>query len=146
MLFPNCHTRVHAEGIPTKQELQQYKLKQEIAYELPVLSRLTNLEREFVIGLADLPLDEQITFSKFFWSGEFPCESSDAALQRYRKDVGFLLLQEFGIISLDTDDVIECTFDTPRLFSVSLRARLTGKGVRWLQYLRNSNQLSNLDA
>jgi HNH endonuclease len=146
VLCPNCHTRVHSEGIPTKQELRQYKLKQEIAYELPVLSRLTNTEREFVVRLAKLPLDEQITFSQFFWSDEFPCESGDAALQQYRKEVGFFLLQEFGIISLDTENVIECTFDKPRLFSVSLRARLTGKGVKWLQYLRTSNQLAILDA
>lgn len=40
VLCPNCHTRVHIEGVPSKAELKHYKLKQEIAYQLPILSHL----------------------------------------------------------------------------------------------------------
>lgn len=64
VLCPNCHTRVHAQGIPSPEELRHYKLKQEIAYELPIINRLTDDEKALIREVASLPPEKQIIFSK----------------------------------------------------------------------------------
>lgn len=62
VLCPNCHTRVHQEGVPTKTELRHYKLKQEVAYKLPVLHRLSQDEKQLLKVLGELPAEQRPTY------------------------------------------------------------------------------------
>jgi hypothetical protein len=131
VLCPNCHTRVHSEGIPSKDELKHYKLKQEIAYELPVLSRLSPEERALVFEIAGLSPDRQFAFSRRYHAN-VSAPNQDEAIEKYRTDVGHLHLQEAGILAVDLEHVV--TLEDNRV-SVALRLRVTGKGVKWLRYL-----------
>lgn len=138
VLCPNCHTRVHAQGVPTANELRHYKLKQEIAYELSVLSRLTVEEREFVREAANLPERQQITFSKRHHA-EIVAPDHSAAIESHRSNVGLVHLQEFGIVTVDQENVV--TLAEGGRVSVVLRVRLTGKGIKWCRYLMASGRL-----
>lgn len=131
VLCPNCHTRVHAEGIPSKDELIHYKLKQEIAYELPVISRLTTEEKQFIDEMCKRPAVDWLVFSKRV-AREVAGTSRDTAIETFKREIGFLLLQEHAIVQVDLESAIKLTVDA---VSVSLRIKLTGKGVRWLRYL-----------
>ena len=91
VLCPNCHTRVHSEGIPSKDELRHYKLKQEIAYELPVLSRLSPEERALVFEIARLSPDRQLAFSRRYHAN-VSAPNQDEAIEKCRTDVGHLHL------------------------------------------------------
>lgn len=137
VLCPNCHTRVHAEGIPTKEELRHYKLKQEIAYELPVLSRLTEPENQFVRELAALDIAKRLAFSK---RELFVLDAKDQeeAVSDARERIGFYHLQEFGMVSVDQEHAI--TLADGKI-SVALRVRLTGKGQKWIAYLIAASRL-----
>ena len=138
VLCPNCHTRVHATGVPSKSELRHYKTKQEIAYELPVLTRLTSEERAFVHGLAGKSSAEQLAYSKRMHR-EIDAATQDAAVEIMRRDVGFRELQESNLVSVDLDTPI--TLVSGRTVSVGLRIRLTGKGVKWLRYLHETGRV-----
>ena len=137
VLCPNCHTRVHAEKVPSKAELRHYKLKQEIAYALPVLARLTHEERSFVVEIAKLATNNQIAFSKRFHA-EIEAEDEDAAVEKYRIETGYLHLEESGMVAIELGNVIG--LDSKR-FSITMRLRVTGKGVKWLRYLESAGRL-----
>src|SRR6266404_2591237 len=138
VLCPNCHTRVHSQGVPSKEELRHYKLKQEIAYELPVLSRLTTMEREFLSRIAALSQEDQLAFSDLK-HGEIATPTQDEAVQLFRKEVGHFHLQESGMVTVDLESAV--TLADGQHVSVALRVRLTGKGLKWLRYLRASGRL-----
>ena len=131
VLCPNCHTRVHSERVPSKAELRHYKLKQEIAYALPVLDRLSPEERAFIAETANLPADRQITFSKRYHAHVL-APDQEQAVENYRAEVGYLHLQEAGMVGVDLGHVIGLHDEG---YSVTLRLRVTGKGVKWLRYL-----------
>ena len=138
VLCPNCHTRVHREQIPTKIELKNYKLKQEIAYELPIISRLTVSEKELISEVASLSKDKQVTFSKGY--GKTVNESSqEIAVQKYRQEIGLVHLQESGILTVEQDLCV--TLSDGNSISVSLNVRFTGKGVKWVRYLQATQRL-----
>jgi hypothetical protein len=138
VLCPNCHTRVHATGVPSKQELMNYKSKQEIAYELPVLAKLTLEENAFVAELSAKTVEDQLIYSKRIHR-EVPATSQDEAVEKMRKDVGFLQLQESGMVAVDLETPV--TLDSGMVVSVALRVRLTGKGVKWLRYLQDTGRV-----
>ncbi len=136
VLCPNCHTRVHADGIPKSEELRHYKVKQEIAYELPILSKLTSDERDFlnlVEGKEDV---EKIVFSQRVWK-EVNASTTDEAVEKFRREVGLFELQVSGMVSVDVEDVIGILEGVTT--SVSLRIKLTGKGLKWLRYLKSTS-------
>ena len=138
VLCPNCHTRVHADGVPSKDELRHYKIKQEIAYELPVLSRLTANEKQFLRELIHKPREDQLVFSKRVHR-EVKAQDQDAAIEILKKEVGYFHLQESAIIAVDLESAI--TLSSGDEVAVALRVRLTGKGVKWLRYLREANRI-----
>jgi hypothetical protein len=138
VLCPNCHTRVHRESVPTKTELRHYKIKQEIAYELPVLSRLTAPERELIAQIATLTQEDQVTFIKRYCR-EIEAASQDEAIQRYRREVGLFHLQESGILSVEQDFCV--TLSEGDKVSVALNVRLTGKGIKWIRYLQATERV-----
>ncbi len=142
VLCPNCHTRVHSEGVPSKAELRHYKLKQEISYELPVMSRLTQAERDLITHVATLANEDRLSYSmRFHRDVEVEdVEGHDAAIQVYRKEVGFLHLQESGMTMVDLESSVGLACKPPAV-SVALRVRLTGKGIKWLRYLAESGQI-----
>ena len=140
VLCPNCHTRVHHEGVPTKTELRHYKLKQEIAYELPVLSRLTAPEKELIAQVAGLPQEDQVTFSRKYWR-ELEATNEDEAVAVYRREIGLLHLQESGMLNVEQDHYIPLPENGKK--SVALIARFTGKGVKWIRYLQETNRVPN---
>ena len=142
VLCPNCHTRVHKDRVPTKRELRNYKLKQEIAYELPVLSRLTSAERQLIAEAAALPPESQVVFSKRYWK-EIQATSQDNAVLQYRQEVGLFHLQESGMLTLEQDFCV--TLAEGDRVSVTLIARFTGKGVKWLRYLTATDRVPTAD-
>lgn len=138
VLCPNCHTRVHAECVPTKEELRHYKVKLEIAYELPVLSRLTTEERALVRDVAAMNAESQITFSKRF-AREIAASNQKEAIQELKKEVGLFQLQAFDIVSVNVEPAI--TIVEGSSVFVALDAKLTGKGVRWIRYLKETGRV-----
>ena len=138
VLCPNCHTRVHLDGIPSKKELRQYKLKQEVAYELPTLSRLTVGERQFLADVQALSPEEQITFSKLEHS-EVEVADQEVAVQRVKNDLGFQELEQSGMAYLERGSVV--TLADGKHVSVNIHVRLTGKGYKWLRYLISTERV-----
>ncbi len=138
VLCPNCHTRVHREQIPTKAELRNYKLKQEISYELPVLSRLTTTERELIKDVASLEEQEQGAFSKR--SGKtVRASSGEIAVNKFRQEIGFVHLQESSMVTVEQDQCVGLS--DGESYSVALNVRFTGKGVKWVRYLKATERL-----
>ena len=142
VLCPNCHTRVHRENVPSKTELRHYKLKQEIAYELPVLSRLTSDERNLLAKAANLSFEKQVVFSESHCR-EVEAETQGEAVAIYRHEVGLYQLQVSGIVSIEQG--FTCTMSDGKKVSVQLFVRFTGKGIKWLSYLHETNRVPALN-
>lgn len=138
VLCPNCHTRVHAEGVPSKDELRHYKLKQEIAYELPILSRLSDKERQFLQDTSALEIGKRLAFSKREHY-EIEASDQDAAIVLGKEQIGYFHLQEAGMVSVDLEHAI--TLAEGNKIAVALRAKLTGKGIKWISYLVGSGRV-----
>lgn len=132
VLCPNCHTRVHLDGIPSKAELRHYKLKQEVAYEFPILSQLTTGERQFLAHVSTLSTESQTTFSKREHR-EIEAEDQEQAVQVFKSDLGFQQLEQSGMVYLERGFVV--TLVDGHHVSVNIHVRLTGKGQKWLRYL-----------
>jgi len=138
VLCPNCHTRVHLDGMPSQSELRHYKLKQEIAYELPILSRLTIGEREFIAHVADLSAENQITYSKREHN-EIETDDQVTAVQMLKNSLGFHQLEQSGMVYLERGSVV--TLADGKRISVNVHVRLTGKGQKWLRYLVSTDRV-----
>jgi len=141
VLCPNCHTRVHREQIPTKEELRNYKRKQEIAYELPILSRLTTSEKELIAEAAELPDNDQVAFFKRY-SKTIKESSNDLVVTKYRQEIGLVHLQESGMLTVELELCIGLS--DGESYSVALNARFTGKGVKWVRYLQATERLPSV--
>jgi hypothetical protein len=148
VLCPNCHTRVHSEGVPSKSELRHYKLKQEIAYELPILGRLSQKEWDLVRRVSELTAEDQLLFSEFFHelipADEKASNHQDDALKIARKNNGYLYLYETGIVSVDCDSI--ATVEGDGQVSVSLRTKFSSKGIKWLRYLKDAGHISAFES
>lgn len=136
-LCPNCHTRVHSEGVPSKLELRQYKLKQEIAYELPVLGRMQLEERSLVQELITMGTPAVVTWERVV-SQNYDAPTAEDAVRLFRQDLGYFHLQESGMLTVDRGLVVVLADGRT---SVNLELRLTSKGIRWLHYLKESGPL-----
>jgi len=139
VLCPNCHTRVHQNGTPSAAELRHYKLKQEIAYEMPVLSRLEESDKYVLQHFAALA-DDQLPFQDLV--SDFSTENGDQEQARQecrKKAAGYL--QEWGIVTLEINHV---GLGSPLTHKVNFRVRLTPKGIKWVRYLRDTNKISAL--
>ncbi len=138
VLCPNCHTRVHLDDIPSKEELRHYKLKQEVAYELPILAQLTISEKQFLVHISTLSMENQITFSKREYRN-IEAEDQEVAVQVLKNDLGFHELEQSGMVHLERGSVV--TLADEKLVSVNIHIRLTGKGHRWLRYLVSTGRV-----
>lgn len=138
VLCPNCHTRVHAEGVPSDTELRHYKTKQEIAYELPILDRLSTEERTFLKELAAKTIEQRLAFSRRY-SKKVNASDQDQAVESYRVEVGYVELQRNEMARVELEHAITLVEGTS--VSVSLRVHLTGKGTKWLQYLETTGRV-----
>ncbi len=138
VLCPNCHTRVHLDSIPSSAELRHYKLKQEIAYALPILSRLTLGEKQFLSHVATLGTENQITYSKREHR-EIEADDQDVAVQLLKNDLGFHELEQSGMVHLERGSVV--TLSDGKHVSVNIHIRLTGKGHKWLRYLGSTGRV-----
>lgn len=138
VLCPNCHTRVHQDGIPKSEELRHYKIKQEIAYELPILSKLTIAEKNLLNNLAGKTVEDQIVFSERKWQ-EVDAPTHGEAEEILRREVGLFYLQEFGMVAVDLENSIGVI--RGERTSVSLRIKLTSKGIKWLRYLSATSRV-----
>ena len=139
VLCPNCHTRVHASGIPSKDELRHYKLKQEIAYELPPIGRLSESELTFIRNLAAVPLIEQFSTSPDLVQNAGSAALSNGSKESTVNQENFRCLLEFGIIALDKGIPIRNADD--KEFFVGRSLLPTAKGVRWVNYLARIGRL-----
>lgn len=138
VLCPNCHTRVHSEDVPSKSELKHYKLKQEIAYELPILANLQQEDWKLIKEIGGLEPDEQVIFSSLVHEN-IKASSQEEAERILRKKTNHLYLQEAGIVEVSVDNTI--TLADTKNVSVRLRIKLTPKGLKWIRYLKNSNRI-----
>jgi hypothetical protein len=138
VLCPNCHTRVHADKIPSKRQLRLYKRKQEIAYELPILARISRQEWDFIRAIAQKSTEDQIVYSQRI-HGNINTDDQDIAIETIRKSSGCLYLQETGILSAELEGAI--TLADERSVSVALRVRLTSKGIKWIRYLTEADRI-----
>ena len=140
VLCPNCHTRVHQDGVPSRDELRHYKLKQEVAYELPVLARLSPDEWNFIEEVAARPASDQISYAVRRSAGIDTQDHVDPGLE-FRRHIGLLTLQESGMVTVEEDLRVGLANGTHT--QVTLSARCTGKGVRWIRYLVTTGRLAN---
>lgn len=138
VLCPNCHTRVHAENVPNKRELRLYKTKQEIAYELPILARISQPEWCFIRFIAQKPPEDRIVYSRRIHE-EVKASDPDEAIEIARKSAGYLYLQETGIVSVELEHTI--TLAVGQCVSVTLQIRLTPKGIKWIRYLSEAGRI-----
>ena len=132
VLCPNCHYRVHSTGQPTKNELRQYKRKQESEMGFPVLSRLTPEEKGYLRTLASLPPAERLLETLRFHR-VVAAADDETAEKTLRREVGFVELQTSGTVSLDRDDVILRSDGAS--YHTSLLLRPTSKGLKLVEYL-----------
>jgi len=132
VLCPNCHTRVHAEGVPCKEELRHYKLKQEIAFELPVLSRLSKDERRLLNELASMESNALVTHLIGYISPRIA-----EANQKAQPDYTYLM--ECGILLFDSGTVM--LDGDGKEHQVSGGLTMSYKGIRWIKYLAKTNRL-----
>ena len=139
VLCPNCHTRVHSEGVPSAQELLQYKRKQEIAYELPVIAKLSKPDRALIRELTELPSEELVLFARRH-AYHIDGDDQEAAVVEARKLVGHLYLDECGILHTQRD--LSVTLDGQVM--VALVLSLTSKGIKWVRYLQESGRIETL--
>ena len=136
VLCPNCHTRVHKENTPKPKQLRHYKLKQEIAYELPILNKISQKEREFLAGIIQLSFSDQATFSKTFHY-TIQTTEHDLATQQARKELCFVYLEASGMIITSVSHAI--LLANEREYDIVLEVRLTSKGLKWLNYLKETD-------
>lgn len=151
VLCPNCHTRVHSENIPSSQELRHYKLKQEIAYGLPILTKISSKEKELLLEMSTI-LQEQanrsIVISAHLKLGSWE-ERSDEAIRDAMEQAGYHYLESEGIIlALSREPYLLPTAELQEGYNgkwgVELEIRLTSKGYKWLKYLIESDKLKLL--
>lgn len=149
VLCPNCHTRVHAQNVPSRDELRHYKRKQEVAYELPILSRLGESERNLVAEALALEDADIVLLEKRFWENIEVCDQAEAVKVARRK-AGYLYLEESGIVACQKNSIAtvekvpEDTAGRIRVkhWSVTLVFGLTSKGAKWVRYLRETGRFA----
>lgn len=143
VLCPNCHRRVHKENIPNPQQLRHYKLKLEIAYELPIIGRLSNEEKILIKYLSQHHDSNELVLFKRRYHKNILNSDHGAASRIFRIEVGYLNLEKEGIISAEYGNSIGLADETT--ISVEIFIRITSKGIKWIEYLNKSNKLSLLD-
>jgi hypothetical protein len=143
VLCPNCHTRVHKENTPTKSQLKQYKLKLEIVYTLPIISRLTNDEKEFILELSNLDTDTSILqYTKREYE-LINTEDHEIAKRIFRHKVGMQNLEIDEIIRVDFTSTIG--HPEEKQIGVELFIRPTPKALKWIKYLKKADRLNLFD-
>jgi len=140
VLCPNCHTRVHREGIPNKKQLKHYKLKEEVSYGLPIIGRLSLEEKEFIKKLSAEPEEELVLFAERYHR-KIMVEDHEEAKKIFRRMIGLLYLESEGIVRTEYD---LCCGLAEGGVSVALLLRVTDKGIRWLRYLKKTERLDLL--
>ena len=143
VLCPNCHTRVHSENIPSKEQLKQYKLKLEVVYSLPIIGKLTREEKDLIKRFSQLGSDNEILMFDEKYHSNVVASTQVEAKKIFRGEVGFFNLElaeiikiEYGVIITRIDKIHQ---------SVPIHVRATPKAVKWINYLRATNRLSLLD-
>jgi|GEM_PF-1140560 len=148
VLCPNCHTRAHSQNTPSPQELRHYKLKQEIAYGLPVLSRVSSKEKELLLKISAVLLEHPqcpIVISENLKVGSWE-ERSDEAIRDAMEQAGYHYLESEGIVLVLAREpyllpTLELQEGYGGKWGVELEVRLTPKGNKWLKYLVESERL-----
>lgn len=138
VLCPNCHTRVHREEIPDEKQLRHYKLKEEVAYGLPILGKLTTEESKFVRRIAVLPPEEIVCFVEWYHD-HIMVDDYVEAKRILRKQIGLLYLEEEGIIRSEYESSIGRAEGGVH---TALHIRITDKGIRWLKYLLKTERIN----
>jgi hypothetical protein len=139
VLCPNCHTRVHAENVPTPDELRHYKLKQEIMYDLPSFGRLEQSDKGVIQRFVSVD-DTVLSAYEVAGSFETPIGTQEDARTEARR-ANAVYLQECGMINF----MITCIGISAQLtHRVDYRIALTSKGIRWIRYIRDSGKLDTI--
>jgi 5-methylcytosine-specific restriction endonuclease McrA len=143
VLCPNCHTRVHKDNIPTKNQLRQHKLKLEIVYTLPIISRLTTDERKFIIQLSKMDSDISIlNYSRREYEAINTDDYEEAKII-FRNKIGLLYLEINELIRVDFGSIIGKPDE--KQVGVELFVRPTPKAIKWIKYLKKSERLNLIE-
>lgn len=141
VLCPNCHTRVHREDVPSSKQLKHYKLKLEIAQDLPILSKLEKDEKKLLLQLSELSIEELVAYTVMKFQN-IEVTDHDEANSIARKKIGLINPEAEGILvsnyGLTATDVDRISVDT------RINLKLTSKGVKWISYLKNTDKLELL--
>jgi hypothetical protein len=139
VLCPNCHTGVHKGNTPTPDELRNYKLKQEIEYALPVYSRVTDQEIEFLNTLSLVDADKRIYFAREIY--KFVAETDPVESKRaMRESIGLGYIESFGLVSVVTVMSILTEENGVKGTDIRMEIRPTGKGLSWLRHLEKTGR------
>ncbi|OFX26992.1 MAG: hypothetical protein A2033_15980 [Bacteroidetes bacterium GWA2_31_9] len=151
VLCPNCHTRVHSENVPNQKELIQYKAKQEISYELPILNNISGAEWKFLKQIIDTHFDnrvfyESISFHKVSIRTGFSDDLYLEARKIAMKSLRCSYLVSCGIISVNIENTVQLanSLRDKETYSVTISTKVTSKGLKWLRYIENSDYVKEL--
>lgn len=143
VLCPNCHRRVHKENVPNQRQLKHYKLKLEVSYSLPIIGHLTKEEKQFIKELCKAnDVNDLISYLKPYYD---VIEHSDEveAKKILREKIGLFRLEVHEIIRTDYEFAVY-EEDEMRVH-IKIIIRVTPKGIKWIEYLKNTQYLSLLD-
>lgn len=143
VLCPNCHRRVHKEGIPNERQLRHYKLKLEVVYGLPILSRLTEKEKKFVKKMCQIEDSNELIFYNERHYKVISTADHEDARKILQKQIGLLGLRENGIISCEYG--LSVTEVGGKSVGVEIFIRITPTGIRWIKYLKKSGRIGLID-
>ena len=141
VLCPNCHTRVHKENIPSNTELIHYKIKQEISFNLPVISKIQKEEIELLKENYSKKFEELQAYLKreLFEINKNEVNVSIEAKILARKKYGYKYLELCGILNLSIEN-FHITAD--KNYKYAYEVRFTHLGIKWIEYLKESGKIS----
>ena len=137
VLCPNCHTRVHVEGVPNNKQLKQCKVKQEVSLEMPAIGVFSAKDKLLLLKFLEFNGDNRMAYSEQLG---FHIDSKTTKDEDFeaRKQAGHLKLESEGIIK---SDVTFKVLNSEAINVMTLTLRLTQKGFKWLNYLEKSNRV-----
>jgi hypothetical protein len=141
VLCPNCHTRVHSENKPNPNQLKHYKLKQEIEFGLPVISKLQQDEKQLIAEISN-HIDMELPYVGFRKSWTDKIINDGNFYPNARSSFGLIHLEEQGVIDISIGEETLIDGGNEKWFTVNLK--LSGKGIKWIKYLRESDKIESL--
>lgn len=127
--------------MPNEKQLLQCKLKQDIAYELPVLSKISDQEKEVIKEIASN--SNRVVFSKSFYFAEETTDRNEAKMSA-KSRTGCEYLISCDVLRVEIHQTVGLA-DEPKV-GVGGSITVTGKGLKWIKSLEESGRTSLLNS